>query len=318
MARAATDFFGSLSPDNKSKALEALDSPQRSAWNYLPHGSGQPAGISTGELSAKQRELGMRLVRTGMSAIGAKKAGQIVALDNHLHEITGRDYSSGHYWYTLFGEPGIDAPWGWRFEGHHLSLNFTVTPVGISTTPMFMGANPAHVESGPDRGLRVLGREYDLAAKLMSSLNSIQLERAVISGKTYGDIVFGMGDEERPFGADGIPASALSEAQRELLGELISTYTGNLNPHADDHYLEQFHLDRPEQVHFAWAGETATGRPCYYRVTTPELVIEFDNSQQSAAGDGYNHYHTVLREPGNDFGRDFLRRHYEQSPEHRK
>ena len=316
MSRTAGNFLAALDGQSRSRLEAGFDSPERSRWNYLPHGAGQPVGISTGELGADNRENGFALLESGLSDQGLAKAREIVALDDHLHSLTGRDYSSLHYWFTVFGDPNNGLPWGWRFEGHHLSLNFTVTARSVAATPLFFGSNPAEVTEGERRGLRILAAEFDLALTLLNSLDSGQRRKAIVSDKTYGDIVYGMSQNELPFGREGIAGRELTARQREALEHLIEEYVGNLNPALAANYLERYRQAGLEDVYFAWAGGTAGGQACYYRVHAPGFVIEFDNSQLSAAGNDYNHFHTVWRDLHADFGEDLLREHYEKSPHH--
>ncbi|MEW3591232.1 DUF3500 domain-containing protein, partial [Pseudomonas aeruginosa] len=78
------------------------------------------------------------------------------------------------YYVSIFGTPGR-FPWGWRFEGHHLSLNVALpAAANIAVTPFFVGAHPATVREGPHKGFRLLGASEDLAREIMTGLSESQ------------------------------------------------------------------------------------------------------------------------------------------------
>jgi len=209
------------------------------------------------------------------------------------------------YHLTVYGTPDAAGRWGWRFEGHHLSLNFTLAGDKLAVdTPSFFGANPATVATGPRMGLRALAEEHDAGWALLESLGEAQRREALFEARTYGDIVTANKDKVAPLDAAGIPAAKLDGKQRALLWKLIEVYAGNFEPG-----LAQMRLARAkraiEAIRFGWAGSTARGKPHYYRVQGPLFLIEYDASQN----DG-NHIHTVWRDFSGDFGRDLLREHY--------
>jgi hypothetical protein len=219
----------------------------------------------------------------------------------------------GHYKLVLFGTPSTEAPWAWRFEGHHVSLNVSLAPGGISVTPSFFGANPAEVRSGPLTGFRVLGTEEDLARDLVMSLDDAQRGRAVISARAPADIFTGNINRERAQWNDwrktlepeGLPVAELNEVQqhwvRRILEEVVASYRSELS----DAYLEG--ID-PEPLSFAWMGAVERGAPHYFRLQGKDFVFEYDNVQN----DG-NHVHSVWRNKAEDFGMGLLGEHYRTS-----
>jgi hypothetical protein len=218
-----------------------------------------------------------------------------------------------NYSVTVFGSPdSTGAPWGWRLEGHHLSLNFTLVPgKPVAVTPAFFGANPAEVRSGPLKGLRTLAREQDLGRALAQGMDAGQRRRMIIAAQSLGDIVSGPGREESLASQAGLPAVDLAPAQRELLMQLVEEYARNMRPEVADEHLRRIREAGVERLHFAWAGPVDPGHAHYYRIHGPSVLIEFDNSQNDA-----NHIHSVWHDPRNVFGADLLRAHYERGHRH--
>jgi hypothetical protein len=212
----------------------------------------------------------------------------------------------GNYSVSVFGTPGGSRPWGWRLEGHHLSLNFTLVPgKPIAVTPAFLGANPAEVHAGASKGLRTLGREQDLGHALARGMNEAQRRRMIIAARSLGDIVAGPGRGEDLTSPAGVPAAGLEGAQRDRLVRLVEEYARNMRTELADDELRRIREAGLERLHFAWAGPTEPGQPHYYRIHGPTVLIEFDNTQNDA-----NHIHTVYRDLRRDFGADLLRAHY--------
>jgi hypothetical protein len=262
-------------------------------------------------LSPAQLPLAYGLLASGLSHRGFTKAATIISLEQVLREIEqgkGPARDPELYYVTVFGEPGPERRWGWRFEGHHLSLNFTMDRGKvIAVTPSFLGANPAVVPSGPRQGLRTLGMEEDLGRQLARSLTADQRKEAVISATAPSDIITGADRQARRLTPSGVMASRLTAAQTELLSRLIEEYVRRYRPDVADRDLEKIREAGLDEVSFAWAGPVEPGKGHYYRVQGPTFLLEYDNTQDNA-----NHIHTVWRDFENDFGRDLLREHYEQ------
>ena len=215
------------------------------------------------------------------------------------------------YWFTIFGEPSDSAPWGWRFEGHHVSLNFLSTRGEVAvSTPAFLGANPARVPNGPRAGWRLLPAEEDLARRLLASLTPGERARALLSERAPADILMGPGRRSTPEPA-GLPASELTAVQRETLMALVAEYARNARQEIAEARWKRIEAAGVGKIRFAWAGGDAVGSGHYYRVQGPTFVIEYDNTQDRA-----NHVHSVWRDLPADGGADLLRRHYEESPHH--
>ena len=312
MLQAAEAFLGSLSAAQRSKALFQLEDAERLNWHFVPRAR---RGLPLKEMSPKQRELARGMLQAGLSRRGYLTASTIIDLELVLREMgespTFRDPEL--YYFSVFGTPSRAAPWGFRAEGHHLSLNFTlVRDTLVATAPAFFGANPAEVRSGTRRGLRALADEEDIGRALVVSLDERQRARALISTRAPRDIVTGNAAGVEPLSPIGIRVTELRPEQAAILVRLLDAYLGKMaEPLAA---RRRASLERTDfrAVAFAWAGSTRRGEPHYYRIQGPSFLVEYDNTQNDA-----NHIHTVWRDFGGDFGRDLLREHYRgASPSH--
>jgi hypothetical protein len=199
-----------------------------------------------------------------------------------------------------------------RIEGHHISLNFTIVNGSLTaTTPEFFGANPAEVRSGPQQGLRVLGREEDLGRQLLNSLTADQRREAVVSQAAPDDILTTNVAKADPLSPAGLPGSRMTAAQQQILQALLEEYVARMPEDLAAERLAKVRKSGLEHVSFAWAGGGARGQRHYYRVQGPTFLIEYDNTQNDA-----NHIHSVWRDFDGDYGRDLLREHY-RSAHHR-
>ncbi len=306
MAQAAGAFIDALGAAQRQSALFAFEDQERFDWHYIPR---ERAGLPLKAMTADQRELALAFLKRGLSGEGYHKATAIMALEAVLREIEtfnwlGRDPEK--YYFSFFGTPSTAGTWGWRLEGHHLSLNMTIVKgQWVATAPRFMGANPAEVRSGPQAGRRALAREEDLARALVRSLSPAQRERAVFRSQAYRDIVTGTDEAARPPGPVGIFASALGAAQRRQLHQLIDVYLQTMTAEVARQRMDAIQSGGWDRIHFGWAGGLEPGQPHYYRVQGPSFILEYDNVQNDA-----NHIHTVWRDFEGDFGRDLLREHY--------
>ncbi|HYC37810.1 MAG TPA: DUF3500 domain-containing protein [Usitatibacter sp.] len=303
MRSEAQALVGAVDEGARARLVLPFASDRRTDWHYTPR---PRPGLSFAELSAAQRDLVHRLLRTALSVAGHRKVVNVIELELVLRELEtfGLLRDPGKYFVVLFGAPDARAPWGWRFEGHHLSLNFTLRGDAIATSPAFFGANPARVPKGPKQGQRVLAGEEDEARKLLGMLDPAQRRAAIVDARTYGEIVTGARDRVAAIDDRGLEARAMTEAQKAQLRKLIEVYADNFEPE-----LRAARLARAAEafdgIRFAWAGETQPGKRHYYRVQGAKFLVEYDASQ-----DGGNHIHSVWRDYEGDFGRDLLREHY--------
>jgi Protein of unknown function (DUF3500) len=312
MAGAATAFLGTLASEARRRAVFAFDDKERLNWHYVPR---HREGLAFKDMPPPARAAAHELMKASLSAAGYDKAVNVIRLEGVLRQLEtfgGLMRDPDNYLVTVFGTPGTAVPWGWRLEGHHLSLNFTLVPgKPIAVTPAFLGANPAEVRSGPLAGLRTLAREADLARALAQGMDAAQRKRLVIGAQSLGDIVSGPGRRERLTAFAGIPAGNLAPAQREQLVRLVEEYARNMRGALAEAELRRIGEAGIEQLHFAWAGPIEPGHAHYYRIHGPSALIEYDNTQNDA-----NHVHSVWHDPVRDFGADLLGAHYEHGHRH--
>ncbi len=312
MSDSAKKFLASLNAEQKAKAHFDFDSDKRTEWFFVPRN--ERKGLPLKEMTEPQRKLAMDFLRTGLSAAGYQKATTIMSLEDVLREIEGpkRTWPRDHelYYVGIYGTPGARDRWAWSFEGHHMSLNFTVVKGDlIANSPAFFGTNPAEVRQGERKGLRVLAGEEDKGRALVQSLDDKQKAIAIYDQKAPGDILTVNKLKIDPLKPDGIAYSQLTKTQKELFNQLLDVYLARM---LDDVAVERRAKLKGagmDKIYFAWAGGVNKGDLHYYRLQGPTFLIEYDNTQN----DG-NHIHSVWRDFNGDFGADLLREHYKASP----
>jgi len=315
MTAAAKKFLGTLKPAQSAKAHYAdLKADARHAWHFIPTEmvSFGRKGLPMTEMSEAQRKLALAMLQSAMSDHGYTKATSIMGLEGVLRELekNGRmDRNPILYFVSIYGTPDAKGTWAWRFEGHHMSLSFTIVDGReIAAVPSFMGTNPAEVREGPKKGLRVLGVEEDLGRELAKSLSAGQRATGIYDQTAPKDIITGADRVAKRLTPDGIPYAKLNGAQKELLKKIVAEYANRVR--ADVAKTDLAKIDKAgwDQVAFAWAGGLERGAGHYYRVQGPTFLLEYDNTQNGA-----NHVHAVWRDFTNDFGEDLLKKHYEQA-----
>jgi hypothetical protein len=311
MTTAARAFVDALTPEQRTQATFAFEADERLRWNFIPDEMFPRNGLPLGEMTSAQRTRAQALLRSGLSERGYTTYSRIIQLENILREIeNGRLARNPEaYRFSIFGEPTPEGTWGWRVEGHHVSLHFSVVKgTAVASTPSFAGSNPAEVREGPQQGQRTLGQLEDTARALVSSLDAAQRKTAVVDTTAPNEILTGNTLDIDPLAPAGLRASEMTAAQREGLMAVIDAYAGLM---ADDVAADRMVKIRTagiESVAFAWAGPLERGAQHYYRVQGPTFLIEYDNTQ----GNG-NHVHSVWRDFRGDFGRDLLREHLRAS-----
>jgi hypothetical protein len=312
-ARAAAEaFVTTVGEADRSRTVYAFDAAERHTFQYIPVVRG---GLPLQDMSGAQKAHVETLLRGALSSDGYEKTQQIIEHETILRElemsrgVKGYERRDpGHYYLAVFGQPADGTPWGWRFEGHHLSVNVTHAADDDQRTvvaPLFFGANPARVPSGPHEGLRLLALEEDLGRELVTSLDTAQRTTAVIAPETTNDIVTTTVPKVDGLTYAGLQARDMTDRQRAQLRKLIETYAARLTLREARDQLARIDAAGFDSLYFAWAGGLESGQKHYYRVHGPTVLIEYDNSQN----DG-NHIHTVWRDLERDFGGDLLRKHY--------
>ncbi|RYF42310.1 MAG: DUF3500 domain-containing protein [Comamonadaceae bacterium] len=307
MTSAAQALVEATPQSERAGLLQPFTLEARRDWHYVPRGR---PGIALKAMAAAQRQAAQQLLAAALSAPGLVQVQGLIALEIALRELEtfGLSRDPENYAFALFGTPGATAPWGWRIEGHHLSLHFTLHQGQVvATLPQFLGSNPAEVPrdiaGGPRKGQRVLGQQEDRAFALLGSLTPSQRQQAVFSARPFGDIVSRNASLLEPLAPVGIAFSALDAAQQALALRLVESMASVAEPSLAQQRLERVHAGGLAGIRFGWAGAAERGQPHYWRIQGPRFLIEWDNS-------GGNHIHSVWRDFEGDWGRDALGEHY--------
>ena len=316
MLAAAESWLLSLNMEQTKIATYEFSDRKRTEWHFVPGNNFEQTykyprpGLTYEQMMPEQRHLADALLAAGLSRDGYIKAKSIMSLEEILRikegDTTGRR-NPLKYHYTVYGKPSKDGAWGYRVEGHHLSLHFTLKGGKlISTTPTFFGDNPHEIDLGPRKGTRYLPQEEDLGFELMTSLSADHQKKARVADEAYNDILTSADTRAALDGQpQGLAASELSAKQYQTLLELIEVYASNVPAEVAAARMQAAKSAPKDKLFFAWAGSTKRDVGEYYRIQAPGFLIEYDNTQNGA-----NHTHTVWRDWDGDFGRDMLAEHH--------
>jgi Protein of unknown function (DUF3500) len=306
MRGAATTLLRQL--DDDQLALAHLSFSDDAARRWLEYRPEPRPGVCLATLTLDGRKAVHRLLATALSDRAFAQAMAIVALEEVLdrREKGARRRHIGDYWVAVFGDPGADEPWSWRFEGHHVSVTMTVLGAAVSPAPVFFGANPARISYAGRTVSRPLAPEEDLGRALLDALGTRGRAVAIVADEAPADIRTATRPRALPeLSPLGVAAATLGPTPRALLAGLVALYLDRLVPELAGQEADRIGSG---ELYFAWEGSTSPGTPHYYRVQGDDLLIEYDNTQ-----DDSNHAHTVLRRPRSDFGDDILAAHYGQA-----
>jgi hypothetical protein len=319
--KAAEEFLASLSPEQRANTLFPVDTVEWRKWSNI-HRTLMRHGIPLFEMTGSQRNRAFALLRESLSAQGFETACDVMRLNETVMEMTGRldEYGEDLYWFSIMGRPSAAEPWGWQLDGHHLNLNAFVLGDQMVMTPAFLGSEPVYAQRGKYAGTRVFKAEEDQGLAVIQAFSTDQLSQAVFSHDLPREPFTTAFRDNFELRYEGVRYDALSSSQRDLLLRLVEVHIGRIRPgHAELKMAEvKRHLS---QTYFAWMGGVEQDSVFYYRVHSPVIIIEFDH-QRGQAFPQYekpyrDHIHIVVRTPnGNDYGKDLLRQHYEQSPHH--
>lgn len=306
---AAKSFLSTLTRDQLAATQVPFSSEQRYQWAYVPLNR---KGISWAEMNSDQRKAAEKLLSSVLSKEGRIKVEEIRQLELVLRQLEnnnmGRDPEK--YWFAIYGEPSSKGKWGFRYEGHHVSMTFAFEEgVEISSTPQFLGSNPGEVRSGPKAGTKILHKEQELGYALFESLLPAQRESALISSEAPADILTLNTKRAQIDHKGGAMALGFNSQQRKLLRELLGAHSEIQNPQERERRIAEAMKDKG--LRFVWMGSTRRGEKHYYRVQGDTFVVEFDNTQNEA-----NHIHAVWRDFKGDFGGDSLSEHLKQDHKH--
>jgi len=328
MASAAQAFLASLSAEQRELAVFPFDADTvRTHWSNLPAMFVARTGVRVGDMTDTQRRRLHDLLRASTSSQGYQKMAGVLRLDEILHNEASEAVASGerhlpdelveswttaNYWVSIFGDPESASTWAWQLSGHHLAANFTVVDGKLSFTPLFLGAEPYEIQRGLDAGWRVLSHEAERGFELLQSLDEDQRARVVVETEVPDDILEGPGRKGSLKEYIGLPASELTDAQRVLLWALVEEYVADADYDAAGEQLAKIQHDGLDHLYFAWMGPVDDlSKRHYYRVHGPSVLIEYV-VEEGVGGASANHVHSIVRDPSNDYGEDWLGKHYQE------
>lgn len=316
---AARELRNSLPDEQREKVSYGFDDPERFDLRLAPF---LLEGLEMADMDGVSKVRLGALLEASLGPVGRRKADEIRNLEAEVIRtepwyaapftgLLGIRGAEG-YFLSLYGNPSEGGTWGYRFDGHHLSVNVTSVGGAISATPLFFGAQPREIPEGGvggPVGLRVLGEEEDRARELYDSLDSSQRQKATLALELGRGLFVGAGERVPPdLAPAGIAASDLRPEQRVLLARLLEAYFQNVAEPVAESERARLEEAGPGAVHFAWAGSTRPGAKIYYRIHGPTVLIEFDNTEDDA-----EHIHALWRDPSGDFGQNLLLQHYESA-----
>ena len=314
MADAAKTFLGTLNDEQKQKATFSFDDKKRLAWFFTPQQDKEKKftriGTRLEEMSPEQKTAALGLLKSGLSKSGYEQAVTIMSLEGILKDLEGEKgamvRNTGWYFVSVFGDPSNTGSWGWRFEGHHMSVNYTLDKGEVvAASPLMFGANPAEVKAGERKGLRTLPAIEDHARALIKSLTDEQSKVAKQPAEAGYEKKWEI-KENNPR-ADvgepvGITADKFNDDQRRTLVSLLKAYVDRMPEDLAKKESSGLANLKWAQVYFAYTGSPAPGEPYTYRVYAPEFVVEFLNVQADSAKNAANHIHSAWRRLPADFG----------------
>jgi hypothetical protein len=300
---AAINFLNSLSDEQKAKTIFDFKAPNRTQWTNLPIDQKLRLGLGLSELTDVQKINLHQLLREGLSAEGYLKAMFIIQYDEDINQrLTAANspiahlYGQTKYWISIFGTPKSGNTWGWKFEGHHLSLNFTYSAKGVTCTPMFIGINPAITPTGPFAGRYIMETENEIGKDLFNSLSPSQKEKIIIgTHPTNADPIAQTGKEAFFNEEKGLLFTEMNIEQQEMIIKLIKTWAGNLSPKLAIAKVEAL-MKNVNNIRFCWLGENDANKLHYYRIYAPNFSIELTNRDGAI-----QHLHSLWRFLDEDF-----------------
>lgn len=322
----AVKLLDSMTEMQHKRIIFDIKDSARTRWNNLPIGLRARTGINIGNMNEGQRRQLHRMISVSLSSQGYLKATSIFHLDNLLNEmydsllqrnmvdqktydfLMSLKWSHKNFYLAFFGDPRTDEVWGYKIEGHHLSLNFSFVKDKVSITPFFIGTDPAEYMYLQYAGWRVLGQEEDMGIRLLNALSESQRKKATMDTTVPGDIITGAETGRRLIRYWGLKGSEMNAMQKDLLLRIIREYVYNFEWDNANEEMQKITKQGIENVYFGWIGSYEEHKPHYYLLNGPGFLIEFDNAR--------NHIHTIWREKGNEYGEDLLKKHY-QSDSHK-
>jgi hypothetical protein len=332
MQEAALAFLSTLDDAQRATVMASIeDEASRTNWSNLPVSMVPRSGIAVAQMNATQRIALHAMMSAALSSQGYLTTTTIMSNEDVLHNIIAAQlaalpednseraeglafietYDAEKFYVLVFGDPQGDD-WGWTVTGHHYAANFTVSDGRIAFTPLFLGANPQIVQEGRYAGWRLLQHEADRALALIGSLEAPQLERSVISDAVDNQVFAGPGRQDRYETQLGIRAADLNPIQLRFLEGLMDEFLDDASDEAAARQRLAIEEDGSDTLHFAWWGPIDDPAARFmFRIQGPSILIDY--VRESSRDGGFNHVHSIVRDPSNDYGAEWLERHYDEA-----
>jgi len=301
MTGAAQQFLSALTDTQKEQATFSFADKERLNWHYIPR---ERKGLPLRDLEGQARQTALALLRSGLSDSGYDQALNVMSLEEVLYLLEGGDREERRakrdpqkYYFSIFGTPAARGSWGWRVEGHHLSLNYTlINGQLVSSTPEFFGANPGFIDAGPGREIRVLWPEEDIARQILKTCSADTRKQLWISTDAPNDIRSKGTTQPSTSAPAGLPVSEMNTDQKKLMSELLDEYLRNMPADVVAERRKAISDAGLDNIYFGWWGDADVNKRHHYRVQGPTFLIEYNNTQNSA-----NHVHAIWRNLAGDF-----------------
>lgn len=306
VSTAAANFLASLAADERAAATWPFAHAERLDIHFAPF---DLDGLRHGGLAEGKHRAGDELLARTLSPRGFEKVRAIRLLERDVRVLEGgrsrADFRDpGRYYWALFGEPSTDSPWGYRYEGHHISMNVTAVPgQPTASVPLFLGAQPRDVPAGlPSAGVAALGREEALVRALYASLDEDQRVAATLAFKAGRGHMVGQVSTLADPSPVGLPFTRMTTAQQNQLTAILREFATFWNAEIAAERLAEIDAAR-DGLRFAFVARDDPPFSFYTRIQGPGVLLEIDNTE------GGDHVHAVWHRPGDDFGESLLAAH---------
>ena len=299
-AAAAQRFLKTLDEGQAGKAVLPPGSPLIGNWSNLPATMSGRNGVRVGDLNAGQRAALSDFLSKALSRRGHRLVRGVVEAERVLAAswwASLRGWSPGNYWLAFFGAPGAGQDWNWQFGGHHLAVNVAVRDGVMSMSPSFIGIEPATFELDGTEWAP-LADHVARGAALVKALPERQ-RQAVAVGSRPRELHAGAGRDGFIPPLEGSRVGDWPEARQRQLMDLIGLWVRVMPQAAAERRMAEVEGER-SRLRFAWYGPTDGSGPSYYRIQGPTLILEF--SIQGSLGATEGHYHSIYRNPTNEYG----------------
>ena len=298
MAEIAQELISSLDPKKTAELVYEFENSSREHWHFFPNWSGRK-GIPLSQFSKKQNGYIKELLLLLLTSEAFQEQENIRLIHGLRKDLSDPSNPMNHYYLSIFGSPSTSTTWGWRFEGHHLSLNCTLVDGKLfSVTPSFWGSSPIRANDGDDHQIEVFEDEQKLSLSLVESLTEGQKLRAVLNRTNGPRITPKVSREDFQNDSSGLSFSELDSKQQELLRRLIFAFAQKYKPEIFEQVDQRKPIIDTNTIRFSYRRSSSL-YISYFRILSSEYLIEYDNQ-------GGNHIHAVWRDFDGDFGRDLI------------